>query len=117
MRYRRLDPDGDYVFGGQQADFHRDTPEGVAQAVATRLRLMRGEWFLDQREGMPWQTEVLGKLRRGLHDSAIRQRILATPGVTSLSDYSSVLDTDTRALSVSVRVTTVYGNTTVQATL
>ena len=38
MRYRKLDANDDYVFGGGQVDFHKDTPEGVGQAVKTRLR-------------------------------------------------------------------------------
>lgn len=33
MRYRKLDENGDYSFGGQQADYYRDTPLAVAQAV------------------------------------------------------------------------------------
>ncbi|MGH8786838.1 MAG: hypothetical protein ACREYA_17365 [Cupriavidus necator] len=117
MRYRKLDADGDYVFGGQQADFYKDSPEAVGQAVLTRLRLLRGEWFLDKTEGTPWATEVLGKYTGGTYDAAIRQCILGTQGVLSLDAYSSSLDTENRALSVSATINTIYGTTTVQATL
>ena len=48
--------------------------------------LLRGEWFLDSTEGMPWQGEVLGKQPRASYDWAIRQRMLGTPGVTGISD-------------------------------
>ena len=41
--------------------------------------LLRGEWFLDSTEGMPWQGEVLGKQPRASYDWAIRQRMLARP--------------------------------------
>lgn len=117
MRYRRLDANGDMVFGHQQADFYRDLPEAVAQAVMTRLRLLRGEWFLDTTEGMPWATDVLGKYTAGKYDAAIRQRILGTQGVTELTSYSSSVDTTTRTLSVSATINTLYGSTAVQATL
>lgn len=117
MRYRKLDADGDYVFGGQQADFYRNSPDGVAQAVQTRLALLRGEWFLDKTEGMPWNTEVLGKYTAATYDSAIRQRILGTPGVTELTAYSSSVNAETRALTVTATISTIYGSTTVQATL
>ena len=117
MRYRKLDANGDYSFGGQQADFYRDTPEAVAQAVQTRLLLLRGEWFLDITEGMPWNTEVLGKFTNGTYDSAIRQRILGTQGVTELTAYSSTLDSQKRALTVAATINTIYGSTPVQATI
>ncbi|MFP3756782.1 hypothetical protein SB751_23100 [Cupriavidus sp. SIMBA_020] len=117
MRYRKLSATGDYVFGGQHADFYKDTPEAVGQAVLTRLRLLRGEWFLDKAEGMPWSTEVLGKYTNGTYDAAIRQRILGTQGVQQITAYSSSLDTQKRALSVTATISTIYGTTTVEATL
>jgi hypothetical protein len=116
MRYRKLDADGDYVFGGQQADFYKDSPDAVGQAVLTRLRLARGEWFLDTTEGTPWDR-VLGKYTSGTYDAAIRQRILGTQGVLSLAAYTSTLKSEQRALSVTATINTIYGTTTVQATL
>lgn len=117
MRYRKLSVTGDYVFGGQQADFYKDVPEAVGQAVLTRLRLLRGEWFLDTTAGTPWSTEVLGKYTNGTYDAAIRQRILGTQGVKEIVAYSSTVDTEKRHLSVSVTINTIYGTTTVEATL
>ncbi|KWE70566.1 hypothetical protein WL77_12250 [Burkholderia ubonensis] len=117
MRYRRLDPGGDYTFGGGAADFLANTPETVAQAVLTRLRLLRGEWFLDTTAGMPWATDVLGKYTSGTYDAAIRQCILGTQGVTEIASYSSSVEPETRKLSVTATINTIYGTTTVQATL
>ena len=117
MRYRKLDADGDYVFGGGPADFLVNTPEAVAQAVLTRLLLLRGEWFLDTTAGMPWDTDVLGKYTSGKYDAAIRKCILATHGVTELTNYSSTADPETRVLTVTATINTIYGTTTVQATL
>ncbi|MDQ8034973.1 hypothetical protein CEG14_15540 [Bordetella genomosp. 1] len=117
MRYRKLDAQGDYVFGGQQNDFLRDTPLAVGQAVKTRLALWRGEWFLDVREGMPWREEVLGERRTPTHDAAIRQRILATPGVTEIAGYESRLDPESRRLSVRATLNTLYGSAQLEAIL
>lgn len=116
MRYRKLDADGDYVFGGQQLDFHKDVPEAVAQAVLTRLRLLRGEWFLDITEGTPLDR-IVDKFSMGTYDAAIRQRILTTQGVTEMVAYTSTFDADARALSVNATVNTQYGAAQVQVTL
>ncbi|MFJ7312510.1 hypothetical protein ACIQVE_07015 [Pseudomonas sp. NPDC098747] len=111
MRYRKQDANGDYIFGNQQANFHIDTPEAVAQAVHTRLNLLRGEWFLDTSEGMPWSTEVLGERTRATYDMTIRGYILDTTGVLQIDRYESTVDTDKRKLSVVATITTIYGQT------
>lgn len=115
MRYRKLSDDGDYTFGGSLNDFYIDSPEAVGQAVLTRLRLLRGEWFLDNQVGVPYSTEVLGKTTLSTADAALRGAILATPGVTALVSYSSTLDN--RQLTVQATINTQYGQTTVSTTL
>jgi hypothetical protein len=117
MRYRQLDANGDYVFGHQQADFYRDVPEAVAQAVQTRLRLFTGEWFLDTTEGTPWRTQVLGKYTQRVYDATIKARILDTQGVQSIDAYASDLDGNSRRLTVTATITTIYGSAQVQATI
>lgn len=117
MRYRRLDANGDYTFGHQQADFYINQPEAVGQAVQTRLALFTGEWFLDTTDGTPWRTDVLGKYTQNHYDIVIKERIIDTPGVKSLDSYASTFDRDARALRVQATITTIYGTTTVQATL
>lgn len=117
MRYRKLDSDGDYTLGAG-GDWHVDSPEAVAQAVKTRLGLWTGEWFLDSTDGTPWNEQILGKRTRGKnYDAAIRQRILGTQGVSEISEYSSTFDGNTRALSVSATITTIYGTTQISLTI
>lgn len=117
MRYRKLDANGDYTFGGQQADFYRDSPDAVAQAVQTRLRLDRGEWFLDVTDGTPWSAEVLGERTVATRDAAMKKRILGTPGVTQIDSFESAVDPETRRYSVTVTITTAYGQTTISEAL
>lgn len=111
MRYRRLSATDDYVFGEGASEFLVNTPAAVAQAARTRLRLSTGEWFLDTTEGTPYASEILGAGTQSLYDSAIKERVLGTPGVTSIDDYSSSLDQD-RALSVTMTISTQYGRAT-----
>lgn len=117
MRYRKLDAAGDFVIGHGAADLWTDSPEGVAQAVKTRLLLFSGEWFLDVEEGTPWMTQVLGKHRPEDFDPLIRRRILETQGVRELVAYESVWDAETRRLTISATITTVYGQAAVNVVL
>lgn len=117
MRLRKWNEDGDIQIGHGQADYWIDAPEGVAQAVAQRLRLITGEWFLDTQEGTPYVGGVLGKYTMQSYDPVIRGRILDTEGVTGIESYSSSWDPDTRKLSVSATINTIYGAATLQEVL
>lgn len=111
MRVRKVDETGDMVFGGNQAAFHRDTPDAVAQIIESRLQLWEGQWYLDLEEGTPYETLVLGKRTEASRDPALRARILDTPGVTEIASYSSVLNRDTRGFSVSATIITDFSRT------
>jgi len=112
MRYRALTSAGDYSFGQGNANFLINSPAAVAQAVKTRLLLMAGEWFLDNTDGTPYSTEILGTGTALLFDQAIRERILDTQGVTGIVLYASqVLN---RKLSVQATISTIYGVTFIQ---
>lgn len=117
MKYRRLDDNGDMTIGHGDADYLKDSPECVAQTVVTRLRLLRGEWFLDLTEGTPYVESVFGKHTKDTYDFIIRQRVLETEGVTEIEEYESIYDGETRRLTVTIRINTVYGPATVQEVL
>ncbi|AMX20341.1 hypothetical protein ACT4VJ_16365 [Acinetobacter baumannii] len=109
MRYRKLDENGDYSFGQGQNNFHINTPEGVAQAVMTRLKFWVGEWFADTSDGTGWTTDVLGKYTDHLFELMIRQRILETQGVLRIDSFDSQFNGETRTLSIQSSITTIYG--------
>jgi hypothetical protein len=117
VRYRALSADGDYTFGAGSANFLVNDAACVAQSIQTRLLLWEGEWFLDQTIGTPYSTQILGKGTKALYDQAIRQRVLETDGVSSIDSYSSNLDDETRALTVQMTVTTIYGQVEVPVVL
>lgn len=117
MRVRKQDSAGDFVWGHQQNDFWLNTPDGVAQAIKTRLLLFRGEWFLDVTDGTPWTTQVLDKYTQDQYDAAIQDRILGTPGVVQITAYSSSVNTTTRTLTVTATVNTLYGTATLSTTI
>lgn len=112
MRYRKLSPTGDYMFGQQQSDFYIDVPDAPAQAVKTRLSLQLGAWYLDVLDGTDWQGSILSATNfntASTRDALLRARILGTPGVSSISNFNSTYDPNARAYSVGVELNTDYG--------
>jgi hypothetical protein len=116
MRYRRLDASGDYSAGHGAADWLVNSPQAVAQAVQTRLRLYTGQWFLDTTEGTPWMTQVLGRHSEIVADLALRNRVLGTSGVTGIASFSSTLNRDARQYGMTAQITTAYDAGTVTVT-
>lgn len=115
MKVRKMTADGDYQLGHGNLDFYQDTAEGVAQNVKTRLALWRGTWFIDTDEGTPWLQEILGK--HEAVDVVLKSRILETPGVISLQSFESILNPDTRSLSVTAIINTRFGTAEVMETI
>ena len=109
MKYRAMSASGDYQFG-RTGIMLTDSPEAVAQAVLTRLRLSAGEWFLDTEEGTPYSTRILGFQPAETRDVVLKTRILDTPGVAELTNYYTSLDWN-RLLKLNATLTTIYGVT------
>ena len=106
MIRRSFDENGDYAI-------NRFVSESAAtiQAVATRLRLFKGEWFLNLESGVPWYQRVFIKpARLNEVDKIIRNKITQTEGVDQLTSFDLRFDRDTRKLSVSFSATTIYGD-------
>lgn len=112
MRYRKLDAEGDMVFGHGRDDYLSKT-EAVAQSVLTRLRLWKSEWYLDTEEGTPYMTDVLGKGTESSSVAALQSRVLDTPGVRSILEIHATQDPETRQASFSMTLDTIYGEVTV----
>lgn len=113
MKYRALDGAGDYQFG-RTGLLLTDTPQVVAQAVLTRLRLWTGQWFLDADEGTPYMDGILGYGTQDTRDILTRARILGTPGVTEITRYSSSVQG--RSMLVTAEIQTQYGTATINST-
>lgn len=92
---------------------------GVAQAIKIAVQMIRGEWFADLREGIPYferdgvtaREALLGqKVNIPRAVSEFRTVITSVIGVASVQDvrisYSAA-----RTLSLSWQVTTVFGDT------
>lgn len=79
-----------------------DHIEAVAQHLRIRLRFFLGEWFLDQRVGIPYFEKILGKVgrRENVVRSILRKAILDTSGVEALRSLSLTYTGETRLLTL-----------------
>lgn len=114
MRVRRLDDDGDMTFGAGRSNYLTDA-EAVAQSVLTRLRLIRGEWYIDTTEGTPYRTEVLGRGTESSAVLALQRRIMETPGVRSIVSMTATHDAESRKAVFTITIDTDFGETTINA--
>ena len=118
MKYRRLDKQGDYTFGSNN---FLTGVEAVAQAVMTRLKLLKGEWWEDLNDGLPLWQEILGQSGSNSHivyiDNVITQRIYNTTDVVSIIDYESNWNSATREYGFVAKVNTAYSETTIEGIL
>jgi hypothetical protein len=79
-----------------------DGVEYVAQNCEIRLKFFLGEWFLDQRLGVPWFQRILGqKPRLNAVSEILQSAALTTPGLDAINEWELDYDGATRALSIS----------------
>lgn len=113
MRYRILDINGDYSFGrGQQNITYGKY--AVAQAIKTRLNLLKGEWWENIEEGLPLFQNILGgscsENNLTIIDSLIKERIIKTQDVLVIKNFES--NFENRNYSFYCTIETKYGEIT-----
>lgn len=105
-----LDPNAhDIVFAGGELTTVTSL-DAIAQHVKIRLLFFKGEWELNLDEGVPYWTDILvvGPDLRAV-DSILRQVVLRTPGITSITSFSTDFDRSARVLSVTFEAITTDG--------
>lgn len=74
--------------------------DALVQRIKIRLRFFKGEWFLDQRLGVPYIEKILVKRPdRAIIDNLFVKLIATTPGIAKVTQFRSTLDAKTRTLS------------------
>ena len=99
----------------------RTTPDlatYTVQRLAENLGFFLGEWFLDQRLGVPFFTVVIGEMPDiALLDTLYRRTILDTAGVGALTALKLDYDNALRTLSIAFTCVLADGSTISQADL
>ena len=84
--------------------------EAIAQKVKIRLWFFRGEWYLDQRIGIPYWSRVLVKdPDLPALESMFRRAIQESPGIALVERLTLELDRAERAATLSFSATTDSG--------
>lgn len=111
MKYRRLEGNtNEPVMGRGRQDFITDT-EAVGQAVITRLRFFKGEWWENVYLGIPMWQEILGVVGMKIIsiDRILQSHILDTKDVRSIQDLQSKFNSADRKYEFQCSINTVYG--------
>lgn len=111
MKTRALDALGDWVYGrGLQA--YVTESDALKQNVSTRLKQWKGDCFFSTTSGVDWNN-YLDIGTKALLDLDIKRIILQTSGILRIGNYSSILNHDTRNVSIECKVDTVFGSVTI----
>lgn len=119
MRYRRMDENGDYVFGNGKNDFLEGT-KAFAQAVSTKLNLFKSEWFEDITDGLPFYQEIAGTFITdepeiiNLVTQKYFDRMGKVPGFVEVENYEESFDSSARKYSLSAKISSEYGTVNIK---
>lgn len=88
--------------------FERIENETV-QKVKINVLLIKGEWFRDIEYGVPYTQSILGRRNtKSIADTFIKNAIINTEGIQSITSYSSTISSD-RILEVTFSAITDSG--------
>lgn len=96
--FRKI-PKGDLSLTGsaQRTTWVRKGADAATQRVRVSLDVFLGEWFLDQRIGVPYFRDVLiHNPNPSTVQSVFEKSILNTPGIVAVTDVAVDLNTRTR---------------------
>ncbi len=101
---------GDFTVAAGQLVMVSDG-ESIAQAIGSALQVFKGEYYLDEEEGMPYFQDILGVKNPdpNVLESIFRGAIAAVPGVLQITALDLEMDKALRSLSVEWRVSSEFG--------
>lgn len=114
IKYRALSPTGDYTFGFGNTCFVTDS-EAVRQAVQTKLKMFKNEYWEDLNDGLPFFQTMAGSFDKNAIDMAVKERILETPHVTGIKTFKSEI-TAYRKYIMYATVDTDFGTVSAEVT-
>lgn len=108
MIIRNIDQNGDWVFGKGSSDYRKDL-EATKIDLNTRLQSWKFDCFFALEEGVDYKNN-LDRNTKIFLDQDIKRVVLQTQNILRINEYVSEIDEETRQLTVSISVATLYGN-------
>lgn len=109
MRTRTLSENWDWTFGAGSQNIKTDQ-EALRQRLQTRLKSWYGDCFSDLEDGVDW-INLLDRGRLEALEQDIARVILSTDGVLRIDSLSATLEQGSRTATITVALTTIYGET------
>jgi len=107
-----LDPSShDIVYADGDIRMTASLLEDAAQRIKVRLQIFKGEWVLDNREGVPYYQEILTKASKESVDAIFKAKILEEPFVDNIIEFVSTYSPVNRTYSLEFSVLLVGGTT------
>ncbi len=89
--------------------------QAVTQGVTIRINTFKNEWFLNLDTGLDWFGRILGqKFNKAVVHAELRRVILDTDDDITIRTLESTFDAGTRELSISLEISTVFGDTAIE---
>lgn len=96
--------DGDLAWVGLDPYNAEEQGRMIAQRIACRLLWIRGEWYLDQKQGTPWREVLTAKgVSTARKERTLRSVIESAPGVASVPALSVTVNHAARTATVTFR--------------
>lgn len=101
-----LDATGQPVWIGGDITDRSSYATMVSQRLRCRWMMWKGEWYMDQRLGTPWEQALFRKgVTEDLMRSTFRQVALGTPGVRAVVRVDVTFDRAARSATIDFELT------------
>ena len=106
MRFRGIDSDGDWQLGQGVGSYAKEE-DALALDIAARIRSRKGNCFFAPDDGVDY-TNLLEKGREQDFINGMSNAVMQTEGVVKINSLTTDLDKDTRAISMTYDIQTIY---------
>lgn len=107
MIVRELDKNHDWTFGRGKSNYLSKS-EAIAQSVKTKLLSLKGDWFLNRKDGIPWFDYLDKNPNTQSLEMECKRRILSVKGVEEITFFDIQLNSETRQLLIQVEYNDKY---------